>query len=160
MLRWLLAAVLVVVLIWAALLLTWRFRPSWLVLYQRYALNPIFGLFAPRVPGLGMVVHTGRKSHRQYRTPSVVFRRPNGYVFALTLGPRTDWVRNIMASGGCDLETRGHTVRLTRPRLFKDEQRRGMPALIRRALGWAHSYDFLELTLDDDAVGRRTDPPV
>ncbi len=153
-LQWLLVAILVIVLLWVGLLLTWRFRPHWLVLYQRYVLNRIFGLFARQVPGLGIVVHTGRKTHRQYRTPLVVFRRPQGYVFALTLGPHTDWVRNVMASGGCDLETRGSTVRLTRPRLFKDEQRRGMPALIRRALGWAHSYDFLELELDRPKVDR------
>ena len=66
-----------------------------------------------RLPGFGVVVHTGRRTHRQYRTPVNVFRRADRYIIALTYGPDADWVRNVRASGGCELETRGHTLRLT-----------------------------------------------
>jgi deazaflavin-dependent oxidoreductase (nitroreductase family) len=113
---------------------------------------------APYLPGFGVVVHTGRKTHRPYRTPVNVFRRPGGYVIALTYGPDADWVRNVLASGGCTLETRGRTLRLTRPRLFHDERRRAVPAplrLIGGVLGaLAGVSEFLDLTLEEGAADR------
>ncbi|MGI8586106.1 MAG: nitroreductase family deazaflavin-dependent oxidoreductase [Chloroflexia bacterium] len=107
------------------------------------------------LPGFGIIVHTGRKSHREYRTPVKLLRRRGGYFIALPYGPNTDWVRNILASGGCLLETRGRTVRLTQPRLFHDTQRRFLAAPVRLILGLFHVSDFLELTLDS---GQRLAP--
>jgi len=130
--------------------------------FNRRVTNRLLGPLAPHLPGFGVVVHTGRKTHRLYRTPVNVFRRPGGYVIALTYGPDADWVRNVLASGGCALETRGRTLRLTRPRLFHDERRRAVPAplrLIGGALGaLAGISDFLDLTLEEgaaDQVGLR-----
>lgn len=117
--------------------------------FNRLVTNRILGLLAPHLPGMGMIVHTGRKSGRQYRTPVLVFLRDDRYIIALTYGPETDWVRNVMAAGGCTLETRGRTVRLSRPRLFHDEERRLMPPLIRQALGMGKVFDFLELRRQD-----------
>jgi deazaflavin-dependent oxidoreductase (nitroreductase family) len=116
--------------------------------FNRRVTNRLLGPLAPHLPGFGVIVHTGRKTHRLYRTPVNVFRRPGGYVIALTYGPETDWVRNVLASGGCALETRGRTLQLTRPRLFRDEQRRSMPAPVRVLLGLSDVADFLDLTLD------------
>jgi deazaflavin-dependent oxidoreductase (nitroreductase family) len=110
--------------------------------------NRITGPLAPYLPGFGVVVHTGRKSHRQYRTPVNVFRRPGGFVMALTYGPNADWVHNVLAAGGCILETRGRRVRLIAPRLVHDADRRLMPAPARLILGLSQVSDFLELTLD------------
>ena len=45
---------------------------------------------------------------RLYQTPVNVFAAKDGYVFALTYGPDTDWVKNVLAAGGCELRTRGH----------------------------------------------------
>jgi hypothetical protein len=42
-----------------------------------------------------------------------VFPAQDGYVFALTYGPDTDWVKNVLAAGGCELRTRGRAIRLT-----------------------------------------------
>jgi deazaflavin-dependent oxidoreductase (nitroreductase family) len=122
--------------------------------FNRGATNRLLGPLAPRLPGFGVVLHTGRKSGRPYRTPVNVFRRPGGYVVALTYGPDADWVRNVMASGGCSLETRGRTVRLTRPRLVHDERRRLMPAPVRVVLGLTHVSDFLELDLDEESLSK------
>lgn len=113
--------------------------------FNRTVTNRILGPLASFVPGMGVIVHTGRTSGRQYRTPVLIFQRGDRYVIALTYGPETDWVRNVLAAGGCTLETRGHTVRLTRPRLFHDEQRRLMPPLVRQALAVGKVFDFLEL---------------
>ncbi len=81
--------------------------------FNRYVTNRILGPLAPYLPGFGVVVHRGRKTHRQYRTPVNVFRRRGGYVIALTYGPEAEWVRNVIAQGGCVLDTRGHTLRLS-----------------------------------------------
>ncbi len=123
--------------------------PRWLARVNRRVTNRLLGPLAPRLPGFGVVVHTGRKTHRRYRTPVNVFRRADGYVIALTYGPDADWVRNVLASGGCTLETRGRTLRLTRPRLFHDERRRAVPLPVRLVLGVLRIGDFLELKRDD-----------
>lgn len=121
--------------------------PRFLARFNRAVMNRPMRPLARYLPGLGVVVHSGRKTHRQYRTPVLVFPQADGYVVALVYGSHSDWVRNVLASGGCTLETRGRTLRLTRARLFHDEQRRALPALIRLVLGLIRVADFLVLTL-------------
>ena len=128
--------------------------PRWLARFNRRVTNRLLGPLALRLPGFGVVVHTGRKTHRPYRTPVNVFRRADGYVIALTYGPEAEWVRNVLASGGCTLETRGRTLRLTRPRVLRDERRRAVPIPVRVVLGMVGVADFLELRRDDRAVDR------
>jgi hypothetical protein len=41
--------------------------------------------------------------------PLAAFRVAGGFVFALTYGSSADWVRNVMAAGGCEI-VRAHTV--------------------------------------------------
>src|SRR5712692_5869519 len=86
--------------------------PRWVARFNKRLTNRIIGPLAPYLPGFGVVVHLGRLTHRQYRTPVNVFRRPGGFVIALTYGPNADWVRNVLANGGCELEYRGRRVRL------------------------------------------------
>ena len=117
---------------------------------NRRVTNRLLGGLAQRLPGFGVVVHRGRRSRRQYRTPVNVFRRGDHFTIALTYGPNADWVRNVLADNGCTLETRGQTLRLARPRLFHDESRYAVPAPVRLILGIVNVYDFLELTLDDE----------
>src|SRR5438105_2427440 len=101
--------------------------------FNKRVTNRLTGRLATRLPGFAVVVHTGRKTHRQYRTPINVFRRAGKYVIALTYGPNADWVRNVLADGRCMLhhETRGRAHRLSRPRLFHDERRSSMPPHVR-----------------------------
>jgi deazaflavin-dependent oxidoreductase (nitroreductase family) len=113
---------------------------------NRVALNKVTRLVAPWLPGLGVVVHRGRTSGKQYRTPVNVFPRPGGrYLIALPYGPDTDWVKNVVADGGCALLTRGTRLRLTTPRLFHDETRREVGVVERTALSLLHVSEFLEL---------------
>ena len=119
---------------------------------NKVALNKVIRRLAPWVPGLGVVVHRGRTSGRQFRTPVNVFPRPGDrYVLALTYGADTDWVKNVMAAGGCELLTRGTHVELTAPRLFHDETRHEIRVVERSILGLLHVYDFLELQIVPDA---------
>jgi deazaflavin-dependent oxidoreductase (nitroreductase family) len=126
--------------------------PRWLARVNRKVTNHITGPLASRLPGLGVVVHTGRKSHRPYRTPVSVFPRGDRYTIALTYGADSQWVKNVLASGGCTLETRGRALRLARPRLFHDERRQAMPAPVRVILSLLDVTDFLELTVEHGAA--------
>jgi len=123
--------------------------PRSIARFNRQVTNRLTGLFAPYLPYFGVVVHTGRKTHRDYRTPVNVFPRPGGFVIALTYGPSADWVRNVLASGGATLETRGHVVHLTQPRVIHDEQSRAIPGPLRPILRLGNVSDFLELTFED-----------
>jgi len=119
--------------------------PRWLARVNRRVGNPVLGRVANRLPGFGVVLHTGRTSHRQYRTPVNVFRRGNAYVIALTYGADAQWARNVLANGGCALLTRGRRLDLARPRLFRDPARRAVPRPVRVVLRLLDVADFLEL---------------
>jgi len=113
--------------------------------WNKVGLNRVTRHIAPWMPGLGVVVHHGRRSGRVYQTPVNVFATEDGYVFALTYGPDTDWVKNVLAAGGCQLRTRGHVVRLTSPSLFHDEARRDIRPLERQVLRTIGVADFLSV---------------
>jgi len=113
--------------------------------WNKVGLNRVTRRVAPWMPGLGVVVHRGRRSGRMYQTPVNVFASSDGYVFALTYGPDTDWVKNVLAADGCELRTRGRTVRVTAPRLFHDEARRDIRPLERQVLRVIGVADFLSV---------------
>jgi deazaflavin-dependent oxidoreductase (nitroreductase family) len=97
---------------------------------------------------MGVVIHVGRKTRREYRTPVMVFRRDNRLVIALTYGRDSQWVQNVLAANGCELETRNRKLRLSCPRLFHDKRRESMPLFVRIVLGIINVSDFLELTVE------------
>ena len=112
--------------------------------WNRAGLNRVMRRITPWVPGCGVVVHRGRRSGREYRTPVMVFSPPGRYVIALTYGRGTDWEKNVLAAGGFELLTRGHRVRLTEPRVYHDADRTGIRPVERRVLGVLGVADFLE----------------
>jgi deazaflavin-dependent oxidoreductase (nitroreductase family) len=91
--------------------------PGWVARFNRRVANPILGPLAERLPSFGIVIHRGRVSGRQYRTPVNVFRQGSQYVIALTYGSHTDWVENVLAAGGCRLVHRRRPVDLADPRI-------------------------------------------
>jgi hypothetical protein len=60
--------------------------PRWLARFNLQVTNRLLGPLARHMPGMGVVVHVGRKAHRQYRTPVLVFRRGDRLIIALTYG--------------------------------------------------------------------------
>jgi hypothetical protein len=72
-------------------------------------------------------------------------------VIALTYGSDADWVRNVVAAGGCELETRRRRHRVAAPRVYRDENATDMPAFIRFMLRRViKAPEFLSL----DVVGQ------
>jgi deazaflavin-dependent oxidoreductase (nitroreductase family) len=122
--------------------------PRWVARANKAGLNRLTKLIAPWAPGWAVVIHRGRKSGRMFRTPLWAFRRNGGYVIALTYGPGADWVRNVLADGGCELETRRRRYQLGAPRLYRDENASDMPAFIRFMLRRViKAPEFLSLDL-------------
>ena len=93
---------------------------------------------------------TSRGDHPVHRreTPVNVFRHGNEYVFALTYGSDVDWVKNVLAAGGCDISTRGRDFRLVEPVLIVDPKRRLMPFPVRIFLGLDAVNDLLRMRAD------------
>lgn len=116
---------------------------------NKYLTHPITAPLTRSHPWFGVVVHVGRRTGRTYRTPMNCFRTRDGYAFALTYGADTDWLRNVQASGACTLETQGRTIRLVRPRLYRDETRRAMPAVVRPMLALIGVTEFVEMARAD-----------
>jgi deazaflavin-dependent oxidoreductase (nitroreductase family) len=113
--------------------------------FNRVVTNRISALVAGWLPGFGIVEHEGRRSGRVYRTPVNVFGTRDGYVIALTYGPDADWIKNVLAAGGCFLHVRGQRVRLTAPRIVHDADRRSAPLVVRQVLAVLDVTEFLHL---------------
>jgi deazaflavin-dependent oxidoreductase (nitroreductase family) len=113
--------------------------------FTKRFINPLTRPIAGHLPGFAIVVHRGRKTGRVYRTPMSVFRRDGDYVFALTYGSNVDWVRNVLAAGGAQLQVRGRTIELTDPELITDPNRRLMPQPVRFFLGLMRVEEFLRV---------------
>lgn len=109
--------------------------------------NPLTRRVAGHLPWFGIVVVPGRRSGKIRRVPMNVFRRGDDYVMALTYGRDVDWVKNVLAAGGCSLETRGRMVDLRDPELIRDPGRRLVPRLVGVFLALLGVNDFLRLRL-------------
>jgi len=123
-----------------------RFRNRWVAAFNRTILNRITSRFANRLPGFGILTHVGRKSGRLYRTPVNVFLVPEGFLIALTYGRDSEWVRNVLAAGGCQLETRRVLYQLSAPTIVHDPTRRRFPMLVRIILWIIGAEDFIQLS--------------
>jgi deazaflavin-dependent oxidoreductase (nitroreductase family) len=122
--------------------------PQWLARANKIGLNRVVKHAAPWLPTLGFVVHRGRRSGRRYETPVMVFRHGGQVLIALTYGSEhTEWVKNVVAAGGCELRTGGRVYQTNAPRVYRDESRAGIRPLERTVLGLIGSNDFLSLTI-------------
>jgi deazaflavin-dependent oxidoreductase (nitroreductase family) len=63
-----------------------------------------------------VVGHIGRKSGRSYRTPVVAVERgKDGFLIALPYDDRTDWLKNVLASGEATVRLDGSEYRVDSP---------------------------------------------
>jgi deazaflavin-dependent oxidoreductase (nitroreductase family) len=119
--------------------------PRRLARFNLLVTNRVLGPFARHVPGFAVVLHVGRRSGRTYRTPVSLFRRGDGYVIALFYGADSQWVRNVVAAGGADIETRGRRLRLAGPEVVRDPARSLVPKPVRLVLRVADVDAFMLL---------------
>jgi deazaflavin-dependent oxidoreductase (nitroreductase family) len=138
------AVILLLAILLAPILLI-RFRNRWVAAFNLAVTNRITSRFAARLPGFGILTHVGRKSGKLYRTPVNVFRAPEGFLIALTYGRDSEWVKNVLAAGGCELETQGVRYRLSAPTIVHDTTRRRFPPFVRLILGLIGANDFMQM---------------
>lgn len=114
--------------------------------FNRYVTNPIQRRFAWLVPGWAIVTHRGRRTGRRYRTPVNVFRRGDRYVIAAMYGTDAQWIRNVLAAGVADIQTRGRHHRVADPEIVHDPSHSVVPRPIRFILRRLRVDDFLVLS--------------
>ncbi len=117
---------------------------DWLRYFNRRATNRITLRFAGKRI-FAVVHHTGRKTGTKYTTPVVAMPVGGGFVIPLTYGVHSDWVQNVLAAGGCQMEWGGKFYSLQHPRLI--EQAKAWPAFpgwLRRMLRRTQDYLRLE----------------
>jgi hypothetical protein len=76
-----------------------------------------------------------------------VFQEPEGFLIALTYGRDSEWVKNILSAGGCQLESRGTRYQLSEPTIVHDPTRRQFPVLVRTILRIIGANDFMRLSI-------------
>ena len=108
--------------------------------------NPLMRPFAAHLPGFGIIGYQGRRSGTAYRTPINVFQRDGDYIFALTYGPESQWVKNVLVAGTAQLEQRGRTITLRDPRRFTDPAASLMPLVVRLFLRFMRVREFLRMS--------------
>src|SRR3954470_9330791 len=119
--------------------------PKRLARFNRVATNRVLAPAARYLPGFAVVTHVGRRSGRVYRTPVNLFRAGDRHAIALTYGRDSQWVRNVLAAGEAEVETRGRTIRLVDPEIVRDPRRSLVPAPVRVPLRAARVSDFMLL---------------
>jgi deazaflavin-dependent oxidoreductase (nitroreductase family) len=119
--------------------------PRALARFNLVVTNRVARRVAGRVPGFAIVTHIGRRSRRVYRTPVNLFRPDDQWVIALTYGRDSQWVRNVIAAGKCEVETRGEQIRLVDPQIRRDPRRSLVPAPVRPILRLVDVSDFMIL---------------
>jgi deazaflavin-dependent oxidoreductase (nitroreductase family) len=137
----------VIIAIAASGVLMMRFRKRWLAKINIAFTNRITSLFAGWLPGFGILTHVGGKSGKVYRTPVNIFRAPNGFIVALTYSSQSEWVKNVLAAGGCELRTRGKKYQLSSPKVVRDPTRRRFPFPVRMVLNIVGADEYMELSV-------------
>lgn len=75
-------------------------------------------------PLWSLVHHQGRRSGRAYSVPVLVRVTPDVFVAPVMFGPRTNWLRNVQAAGGCVIRWRGADHHAVDPELISPAQAR------------------------------------
>jgi deazaflavin-dependent oxidoreductase (nitroreductase family) len=118
----------------------WRLRPV-----VRHLINPVARLFAGWMPGFGILTYRGRTTGRIYDLPINLFQRGEHYIFVLTYGSESQWVKNVLAAGGCQVRVRGRDVRLVEPELIVNPHWGLVPGPVRLIERLAGVTEFLRM---------------
>jgi deazaflavin-dependent oxidoreductase (nitroreductase family) len=80
-----------------------------------------------------VIRHQGRTTGRIYETPVWAAATEDGFAIAIVYGSRTDWVKNVLASGAAAIVHEGDTYEVDRPEIVPMESARAyFPAALQR----------------------------
>jgi deazaflavin-dependent oxidoreductase (nitroreductase family) len=116
--------------------------------FNRRVPNRVIGKIAGRrLSPVAYMLHQGRRSGRQYRTPVLPLPLPDGFLVSLPYGAERDWVRNVVAAGCSTLLRGGRRFELTDPRLLDAAAAAPLlPAALRAALRVVPRIRFMRLS--------------
>lgn len=99
-------------------------------------LNPVMRSLAGRqhVALFAQVRHCGRRTGRAYITPVTARPTADGFVVPLTFGEGSDWIRNVLAAGGCVIRWDGVDYSMADPEVIDWATARPAFTPIERAL--------------------------
>ncbi|EFH84286.1 nitroreductase family deazaflavin-dependent oxidoreductase [Ktedonobacter racemifer] len=76
--------------------------PDRIRVFNKYVTNRVLrGLAILPFGPFALLRHVGRRSGKSYEIVIMVWPLNEGFVIALTYGPKVDWYRNVQAAGGC-----------------------------------------------------------
>lgn len=91
--------------------------------FNKYVTNRILRVFAYASRGpFAMIRHVGRRSGKPYETVIMVWPLRDGFVIALTYGPKVDWYQNILAAGGGSVYWHKRVYAIGKPEPISAEQ--------------------------------------
>lgn len=80
-----------------------------------------------------VIRHQGRTTGRTYETPVWAAPTEDGFVIAIVYGARTDWLKNVLASGAAAIVHAGETYPVDQPEIVPMESARAyFPATTQR----------------------------
>ena len=85
---------------------------------NRFVTNPLLKPWAPRLRHMAVIEHRGRSSGTSYQTPVMAFVEDGSISVVLNYGEKSDWVRNILASGSAVVVNQGKRCTLSAPRIL------------------------------------------
>jgi deazaflavin-dependent oxidoreductase (nitroreductase family) len=94
--------------------------------FNKRVTNRVQGMWAPWLPPWVVIVHNGRKSGREYRTPVLAWRSGDRLEVVLYYGAGSDWARNVVAAGEAGVIRAGRTWRLAGARVVEASAATGM----------------------------------
>ena len=125
-----------------------------LIRLQRAIINPRQLRSAGTSGAYASVIrHRGRTSGRPYETPVGAVATDDGFVIALVYGTRTNWLRNVLASGSATIVHDGQTCEVDQPEIVP------MHAVATRFTA-GDQRGFRLLGVDKAFRVRRTEPEV
>jgi len=131
--------------------------PRAIARFNRYVTNPIARSMAGWAPGFAIIYHQGRRTGKTYNIPINTFKTDSGFMFALTYGSDTDWVRNVLATNRARIKYRSRMIKLVAPQLVATGRgMAAMPALVRVILRLLNVTEFMEMK----ALGEEPEDPV
>ncbi len=101
--------------------------------------NPVLvrrGLSGSGASELATLEHIGRRTGTRRLTPLHAIPTADGVRFAVPLGERSEWARNVLAAGRCRMRYQDKLVELDDPRLLLPTQDPAMHPVLGRITEW------------------------
>ena len=97
-----------------------------------------------------LICHTGRKSGKAYRTPVDAAYLGGHVLITLPYGRRSDWLRNVLAKGGCEIMHQNQTFTASDPAILDVDEAR--PLLPPGKEGFLQTAEYLKMSIQPEST--------